>query len=228
MKAPHWLIASVQTLLSLSVPIILIVSPLYLFFTPAMVRHEYRGARFPSSSRFDGQERLRLSDAIIRYLRGRESVEALQRLRTDEGEKALRESEIEHLVDVKGVLDGLFLIHGVGLAIGLLTAVVFLRWAQGGLLTEALRRGIWLTVGLMALALVASLVDFDIFFTRFHQIFFRPGTWVFYVQDTLIQLYPLRFWIDVVWKLSVFILAEAGLLYALLAVLAGRVLHVYS
>lgn len=223
MKTPDWAVAGAGMLLSLSVLIILIISPLYLFFTPAMVRHEYDRSGIPSSSRFDRQERLRLSDSIIGYLRGSENVEALRRLRTDQGEKALRDSEIQHLVDVKGVLDGLFLAHGIALAVWLVTAAMLLWWDHPMSLTGALKRGVWFTGGLMALVLMSSFVDFGVFFTRFHQIFFSPGTWIFYARDTLIQLYPLAFWIDVVWKLGIFILVEAGVLYALSALAAGHV-----
>lgn len=215
MKTPTWLITILQLFLSLSVPLILVVSPLYFFFTPAMVRYQYNRAGFPPSTRFDRQERLRLSDTIVRYLRGEEDVEALRHMRTSEGEKALKESEIEHLVDVKGVLDGLFLAHGIVLGVGLVIGMI-LCWRAGlAQVVKALQGGVWITVGFIALVFISSFVDFNVFFTRFHQIFFEPGTWVFHAQDTLIQLYPLSFWIDMVWKLGGIILAEAGLLYAL-------------
>ena len=32
------------------------------------------------------------------------------------------------------------------------------------------------------------------FFTRFHQVFFSEGSWLFFEDDTLIQLYPLPLW----------------------------------
>jgi integral membrane protein (TIGR01906 family) len=135
-------------------------------------------------------------------------------VRTEQGERALRDAEIQHLVDVKGVLDGLFLAHGVALVVGFIMAGVLVWRTCPSVLTGALKRGVWFAGGIIALVLVSSLVDFDVFFTRFHQVFFSPGTWVFYARDTLIQLYPLPFWIDVVWKLGVVILAEAGILYA--------------
>ncbi len=226
MKMPSWLVTVVQLLLSLSVPIILVISPLHLFFTPAMVRHEYNREGFPPSMRFDRQERLRLSDTIVRYLRGGESVEALRRMYTDAGEKALRESEVQHLVDVKGVLDALFLAHRIALVVGLVAGITVLGLIGPMHLGKGLQTGIWITVGCMALVLVSSFVDFGVFFTRFHQVFFESGTWVFYAQDTLIQLYPLAFWIDVVWKLSVSILVEAGIVYVLSVVFARSLLCV--
>ncbi|MFP3896376.1 MAG: TIGR01906 family membrane protein [Anaerolineales bacterium] len=224
MKTPGWLVAIVQLLLTVSVPIILIVSPLYLFFTPAMVRHEYSREDFSAAVRFDQQERLRLSDDIMGYLRGKGSVDSLRSMHTDEGERALRESEVQHLVDVKGVLGGLYLAHSIAVIVGLAAGIALFWLTDRAHVVKGLQTGAWITVGCMAFVLVSSFVDFGVFFTRFHQVFFEPDTWVFYSEDTLIQLYPLAFWIDVVWKLGLFILVEAGILYILLF-LAGRVVR---
>jgi uncharacterized membrane protein len=41
------------------------------------------------------------------------------------------------------------------------------------------------------------LLSFGVFFVAFHNVFFEPGTWVFYYSDTLIRLFPERFWRDI-------------------------------
>ena len=41
------------------------------------------------------------------------------------------------------------------------------------------------------------LVSFDSFFTRFHAVLFETGTWTFLYSDTLIRLFPIKFWADV-------------------------------
>jgi len=46
-------------------------------------------------------------------------------------------------------------------------------------------------------------------------VFFRSGTWTFEWTDTLIQLYPLPFWHDAVWKYGLLVLGEAALAVAL-------------
>jgi uncharacterized membrane protein len=59
------------------------------------------------------------------------------------------------------------------------------------------------------------LISFGVFFVGFHEIFFPPGTWTFFYSDTLIRLFPERFWRDAfltVGILSVF----GGLALALL------------
>jgi integral membrane protein (TIGR01906 family) len=44
--------------------------------------------------------------------------------------------------------------------------------------------------------LTAVLVDFDGLFTAFHHLFFEGDTWLFYYSDSLIRLFPMRFWRD--------------------------------
>jgi integral membrane protein (TIGR01906 family) len=39
-------------------------------------------------------------------------------------------------------------------------------------------------------------VNFNALFVQFHQVFFEGGTWQFLWSDTLIRLFPLRFWQD--------------------------------
>jgi uncharacterized membrane protein len=40
-------------------------------------------------------------------------------------------------------------------------------------------------------------LSFGILFVAFHNVFFQPGTWTFNFSDTLIRLFPERFWRDV-------------------------------
>jgi integral membrane protein (TIGR01906 family) len=89
------------------------------------------------------------------------------------------------------------------------------RSSQRCLLPAHLRQGVWLTAALIGLVAVSSLIDFGLFFTRFHQVFFPPGTWTFDPMDTLIQLYPLPFWVDAVYKIAAVTCFEIVLVYVL-------------
>jgi integral membrane protein (TIGR01906 family) len=189
------------------------------FVTPAFVHHEYGTRNFPASDRFDQTERVRLSDAALHYLRGRISRAELAELRTDSGDIAFRASEVDHLEDVKQVMDGMFLAHAIAIGLAVLAAIVVWCSPLRHRLPMYLRHGLWVIGGLIVLVLGASLIDFGVFFTRFHQIFFEEGTWVFSYSDTLIQLYPLPLWVDAVWKYGALVLLEAGLLYTLTAVI---------
>ncbi|NLG51483.1 MAG: TIGR01906 family membrane protein [Chloroflexi bacterium] len=215
MRIPGWLLSISRTVLVLAMPLVLLFSPLYLFATPGFVRHEYSLRDFPPSERFAPEERLRISDTILHYLRNKATLADMSEETTDSGEIALLPSEVQHLVDVKVVMDGIFAAHAVAVGLGLVAALLLWFSPRRHWLPTALRQGVWLMGGIIAFILVFSFIDFDVFFTRFHQIFFQPGTWVFYETDTLIQLYPLPFWMDAVWKIGVTTLVLSGLVYLL-------------
>ena len=215
MRGSACFVTIARAVVATTIPILLVATPLYLFVRPGFAHYQYARRGFPSSDRFLPAERARLSDAILNTLRGRESVEELAAERTDDGEIAMREEEVQHLVDVKRVMDGFFISHAIAAALAIGAALALWHTGRRGVLAAALRQGVGITGGLMVMILLASFLDFDLFFTRFHQIFFRAESWIFYVEDTLIQLYPLPFWIDTVFKFTLCILLEAGVVYGL-------------
>jgi integral membrane protein (TIGR01906 family) len=214
MNTPPLLARGAHVVLRLCVPLVLLFSSLYVFVTPGFVHHEYAQPGFPPSERFAPAERTRLSDTILNYLRGRTSREAMATMRTDGGEVAMRPEEVQHIADVKAVMDGFFVVHGVALGLALLCGVALWRSPARRTLPQDLRAGVLYGAAVIAFIVVASLVNFEVFFTRFHQLFFQDESWLFWETDTLIQLYPIPLWMDAVWKLGVFIAAELLIAYA--------------
>jgi len=51
-------------------------------------------------------------------------------------------------------------------------------------------------LGLIASIGIFALVSFWNFFAAFHSLFFQGESWIFSYSDTLIRLFPLRFWQD--------------------------------
>jgi integral membrane protein (TIGR01906 family) len=106
------------------------------------------------------------------------------------------ERELGHMLDVKNVVQPVLWI-GYGVWFFILGIAFWARW--GGWWPEfvrAIRRGGWLTVGLVAVLGVLAAVSFWQFFTVFHELFFKGNSWLFLYSDTLIRLFPLRFWQD--------------------------------
>jgi integral membrane protein (TIGR01906 family) len=83
----------------------------------------------------------------------------------------------------------------------LILLLVFGIWAwyrkQLGFYRKSLIRGGWLTLGLIGVIFAFILIAFGVVFVLFHQIFFASGTWMFFYSDTLIRLFPERFWRDI-------------------------------
>lgn len=222
MSTPPWLVSIAHGVATLSVFAILVATPLLVFVTPAWARYQYARQGFPASPRFSPEERQHISETILHYLRGRASLAEMAETRTETGDVALNDDEVQHMVDVKVVVDGFYRVYAASLL--LLPACLYALWRseQRMRVVLSVRHGVWIVGGLMLLMLISSFVDFNVFFTRFHQVFFKPGSWVFYETDTLIQLYPLSFWIDTVWKLSVTILIESVLVLSVTFALAPR------
>lgn len=214
-QARRWLNTLAGAILAVSTVILLAVSPLYAFIRPGYVEAQYRRPTFPPSWRFSPEERIRLSRPILLYLRGHATAQELSSLRTDAGEMALLTDEVQHLVDVRGVVDGFFLAHQAAFVTALTSGVFLWRWGRKRSLFRAVRGGAGALLGLVALILASAFINFDAFFTHFHQIFFREGSWIFAEESTLIQLYPLPFWVDTVTRLVFTILGEAALVLAL-------------
>ena len=59
-----------------------------------------------------------------------------------------------------------------------------------------LREGARWTLGLMAAIMAGLIVSFSFLFVGFHRIFFEGETWLFLYSDSLIRLFPERFWRD--------------------------------
>jgi integral membrane protein (TIGR01906 family) len=201
----------VRIVVILAVPILLIASPLYLYVSSGFVSFQYDRWYVETSSRFEREEREALSDVLIGFLRHRATEADMATLRTRDGALAMRPEEVQHIVDVGRVMDGFFVAQWV--ALGLLTAAVALaaasrRWRE---LAQGLTLGVWITMGLMATVLLGAMVNFDAFFTLFHKLFFTGDSWLFYVEDMLIQLYPIGFWVGAVTLMVLTIVAGAGL-----------------
>jgi integral membrane protein (TIGR01906 family) len=201
-------------LLTAMVPLLLILTSVRLLLTPAFVRLEYRLPGFPEDRYgFTLDDRLRWAPIAVDYLLNDAGIEFLGDLRADNGERLYNPSELGHMEDVKeltglalSVWKGLILL---GLLLGAATAIA------GGArsLWNALRRGaLWTLILMVALGAGIALA-FSFVFVGFHQLFFDPGTWTFRYSDTLIRLFPERFWRDAFTFIALGTLAMAGILW---------------
>ena len=191
-------------------PLVLLLSNLYVAATPAFIRWEYAKSSFPPAWRYGAAERLSLAEATLHYLRSGEPAQYLTDL-SSEGGVVYNLREVEHLVDVKVVMSGAFWVHGVcAMLCGL--AITFswrLPRERAGVLL-ALSQGCLGFLALMAAVGLLACANFNVFFTIFHLMFFEGDTWLFSFSDTLIQLFPVPFWMDATWLIAVLTALECG------------------
>ncbi|MDX1437379.1 MAG: TIGR01906 family membrane protein [Anaerolineales bacterium] len=182
---------------TLLVPVILVVAGVRLLMTPIFLEVEYRTPNFPEDRYgMTLDERLRWSRASLVYLTEWRDQAYLESLEFDDGTPIYNEREIRHVVDVQNVLR---LIMQVWLlSIGLAVAGGIWAWLADWwpAFLHAVGRGGLLTALLLGGGILFVLIAFGIFFVFFHQVFFQAGTWTFFYSDTLIRLFPERFWRD--------------------------------
>ena len=69
------------------------------------------------------------------------------------------------------------------------------------------------TILLAAILLFSATIQFDSFFTKFHQIFFPQGNWQFPPDSMLIQFYPETFFANYAAAIAIHALIAAAFLY---------------
>ena len=191
-------------LISLLVPLALIGIALRILLTPIYYTIEYQMPYFPVDEYgFTQQDRLYWAPFAVQYLVNDTDITYLGDLKFEDGSPLYNERELNHMADVKDVVRGALRVWYISLAILALLAILASRGKWIAVYVNALRRGGILMVGLaVSLAVIAGtgiLLNPDIFwqfFTSFHQIFFEGDSWLFYFSDTLIRLFPIRFWQD--------------------------------
>lgn len=191
-----WFIAAAMPFFLGFTTISLIVSEFY-------PRYAYSKSSFPRDPYgFTQEERLDLALVAVDYLRQPEPAEdviyMLEEQRLPGSERPLyNPREIGHMIDVKHLTDAIWRLNWI-------TAVIVL----GGLVLlfarpetrpygfKALLYGGIATVATLIGIAAFILIGWDTFFVLFHELLFPPGTWSFSYSDSLIRLFPEKFWFD--------------------------------
>jgi len=191
-------------IVSLLTPLALIGLALRILLTPLYFTVEYNMPYFPADSYgFTKEDRLRWAPFAVDYLLNDVRVSYLGDLKFDDGTPLYGERELKHMQDVKNVVQGALRAWYVSLAVLAVIAVIAWRGQWLPACLNALRSGGWWMIGLaLALGAVVGLgitVNPDVFwqfFSFFHSLFFEGDSWLFLYSDTLIRLFPIRFWQD--------------------------------
>jgi len=108
---------------------------------------------------------------------------------------------VEHMKDVKGLL---WLNYSICLAttVCVLLQVIVFWLKKRAMLAWELAKSAWhgglVTCGLLVCMALLAVTGFDSFFTKFHEIFFPYGNWIFYYDNHMVIMFPIGFWVDVV------------------------------
>ena len=208
----------ISIILTISLPFLIILSVIRLVLTPVFLEVEYRTPGFPPDQfGFSREDRLIWSKVSLNYLVNDAGIEFLNSQKLPGGEPLYNSRELLHMQDVKILTKAAIAIwYGLGV-IFILATVWSLRNRSRKGFWHVIKNGGWLTIGFVFLVLIGVMMSFDALFTGFHRIFFKGDTWLFLYSDTLIRLFPERFWQDVF-----LVIGGLSVGLALLAIIVSR------
>lgn len=181
--------------LRLLLPLFLLLTSLRMLLTVPYVQLSYSIPGFPDDPYgFTRAERERWAAVSLQYLLNDEEIDFLGHLQLEDGSSLFNSRELRHMRDVKVLTKSVLSVWLVATTIvagGFSGLLLFGRLQEAG--GALLRGGRWTLLGISGLALLL-LVSFSFVFVGFHRIFFEGNTWLFFYSDTLIRLFPERFW----------------------------------
>jgi integral membrane protein (TIGR01906 family) len=196
--------------IAIAVVVILVVNAFRVVATDAYVRYEYAHGDLPTDTGLSATESRSLALVGLASIRpGTDGIVLLERATLPDGTAAFVERELRHMTDVRRLF-GRALALQLALVIALAGAAIGLRRTRHrAIVPRALLVGSVVTL-IVAVALVpVMLLGFDRFFEDFHGVFFEGDTWRFARGDTLLRIYPERFWEHTSRAIAVLVVAQA-------------------
>lgn len=198
----------------LLLPLVLIMTAIRLLMTPQFVQFEYNTPNFPLDSYgFTQEDRLAYAPVALEYLLNDADLSYFDEFRLEDGAPMYNERELGHLLDVKKLTQrGLdvwyvLLIYYVGVGIYFHKKDMIQEYKS------FLGLGGKITVLFILVILLIIAMNFEQLFITFHRVFFEGDTWLFYFSDTLIRLFPMRFWQDSFILMGLMTLSAGGALW---------------
>ena len=192
-----WVQRIVQFFVSILVLFVLLFSGVRLLLTEGFVKLEYNMPYFPADTYgMTKAERLTYAPIALEYLLNDAGISFLGDLVFEDGSPLYNERELSHMYDVKVVVQTFIKVWYVSILLFLGVGI----WAWFGGWWDRFRdmlsfAGLF-TIAVLGVLLLLIFLQFDAVFTGFHALFFEGDSWLFYYSDTLIRLFPLRFWQD--------------------------------
>jgi integral membrane protein (TIGR01906 family) len=191
-------------LVVLPMPVLVLLTIGHLVLNEWYLRYEYAKPDFPPDPYgFTQAQRLELATVSIRFLNRPEPPEQVIGMLTEQrlpgtDQPLFTSYEISHMIDVKHFFDALWRVQAIAavLVAGGFIALAARRSTRVSAYWSLLASGIFTTGLLLAIGLLAMLT-WQFFFIQLHEVFFPPGTWTFDWSNSLIRLYPEKFWFDI-------------------------------
>ncbi len=184
-------------LIVLAVPVVLIVAGIRAVTLPWFPTWEYARPGFPADPYgMPPTERLALAHTCIAFLNLPHDTALLAALRLPDGSPAFNARELSHMDDVKEVYDRVTTWAAFALVVAAAAAWALHLHGDHASIWGGLSNGGLLTLLLFLVLGLLMVLAWRSFFVGLHGVFFEGDSWLFEYFDTLIRLFPERFWQD--------------------------------
>lgn len=199
----------IRVLTIVTLIVFLFLTAIRFLLSPLFLEIEYRMPGFPDDPYgFTFEERMQFARVSVAYLVMDQEIEFLEAQEISAGVPLYNERELQHMFDVKVLVQKALITWYVAIAVLILLGLFSGEYKIAEPYWEAISRGGLWAIGLILLIIFGVILNFDTLFTVFHRIFFEGDTWLFRYSDSLIRLFPIRFWQDAF--ITVGIIASAG------------------
>lgn len=189
---------------------IVVVNGFRLVATKPFVRAEYATRKLPPDIGLPRTERRDLALVGLESIRPRSrGGELLEEARLPDGTPAFTERELSHMHDVRVVFRRALRLQTVLAALLLVVAIALWRTRYRTLVPAGVAVGGIATLVFAVVMVPFVLLGFDGVFVRFHELFFDGDSWRFSSRDTLLRIYPERFWMDTSVVIAALVVAQS-------------------
>ena len=188
---------TLKVIISLLIPLLIILGSVRLLATKQYLAFEYSKADFPEDPfGYDSIQRLNIAGANLRFLNQNRPLADLAG-QEQNGEPIYNERELKHMQDVQNVFQAAWRVWQIALIVVAVSGLALtVRKGARQALASAVTAGGTITTGLIVVVGLAAIIAWRAWFVFFHKVFFAAGTWTFNFTDTLIRLFPEKFWYD--------------------------------
>jgi integral membrane protein (TIGR01906 family) len=192
-----WLRALVSLAFVLLLPMLIMGTSVRAVFSDrGFILQGFRDNQVGLTTGLDDPQLQRIADAFITYFQAPPGQLQMQVTAFGQSRPLFNEREVAHMQDVQALVQLFFRMQIVAAAVVVLRLVFTVALDRGGV---PIGREMLISVGLMLVAIAVvgafAVINFDAFWTLFHQIAFRNGDWQFDPErDYLIMLFPEPFW----------------------------------
>lgn len=144
---------------------------------------------------------------LLDYLQDKRSDIDLDITKDNQSTKAFNKRESDHMIDVKNLYQNAILVRNICIIVAIISLIIMIKY-QGKAMLLSISQA-FLKVSILFILIISFLglyayVDFNSFWTNFHQVFFTNDLWLLNPNtDMMINLFPEPFFYELVMRIVI-------------------------